>query len=68
MNNTIVGLFLPESRFDPNKDSLHNNLIEQSLNMNSRFMKEGGALEETVYVDEAVIIDDTTNWFMRQEW
>ena len=29
-------------------------------------MKEGFAYEETVYVDRAVQLDDTKNWFMRK--
>ena len=46
---------------------LKNNLVSQPLHMNSRYMKEGTAFEETVYVDRAEQVDDTENWFMRKD-
>lgn len=59
-------LFLPENKFDPNKRTFINNLAYQPLNVNNRFLINNTALEETVFVDEVRIEDDTTNFFMRK--
>lgn len=67
MNNSPIWLFLPENRFDPDKQKFINNLVEQKLNINSFYMNNQSAMDETLYVDQVRIEDDTKNFFMRKQ-
>jgi hypothetical protein len=66
MNNALVYLFLPENRFDPEGRKFVNNLVFQGLNINRFYMNNASAMEETLFVDNVRIEDDTRNFFMRK--
>jgi hypothetical protein len=65
MNNAQILIFLPENRFDPDKRKFINNLIQQSININYFYMNNMSSMEETLYVDNVRIEDDTKNFFLR---
>ena len=67
INDTYNYLFFPENRYDEENDKLINNLIVQQLNINYRYMNNLSSFEETVYLDQVQVLDDTQNYFMRQE-
>ena len=66
INTTSSYLFMPENRFNVNTSTFFNNLVQAQLNINHLYMKNTSALEETLYVDQVSILDDTANWFARK--
>ena len=67
MNTTVSLLYLPENRFDPVEKVFKNNLVNTPIAINFRYFKSDSALEETLFVDQVRILDDTKNWFMRKQ-
>ena len=67
INTTGTYLFLPENRFDSVNQTFMNNLVYTPLNINNRYLRDTSAYEETLFVDQVRIVDDTQNWFMRQK-
>lgn len=67
MNSSLLNLNLPENRFDPNSTKFISSLVGTTLNINYRYMKNTTSMEETLFVDQVRIVDDTKNWFARKE-
>jgi hypothetical protein len=67
INGTLVYLFLPENRYDVNASRLVSGLVLTHLNINFRYLHNTSGLEETLFIDEVRVLDDTQNWFLRRQ-